>query len=329
MTARRFRPGTARLPTPAIVTKIKTVGGTGGPTVPTVARAPATIANVGPGFDVFGLAVDGFHDEIRATETDEGVELRVPDDLPDDPRRNTAGLAALELLKRHDLPGVRLELRKGVPIGGLGSSAASAVAAALAIDRLYDLHLPRTELLRTAARAERAAAGEPHYDNVAPALLGGFVIWRSEREHARLTPPPDLRLVTATPTHVHVPTERARRALRERTPDLKDIVNNLSAAALMVHALHEKDAETLARLMDHDRLSEPVRKRFIPGYDRLERTAREAGALAFTVSGAGPTVVAACLREDAKNVASALKEATDDRWIVKIHRPDDRGAQCR
>ncbi len=293
------------------------------------ARAPATIANVGPGFDVFGLAVDGFHDEVRATEIDEGVELRVPDDLPDDPERNTAGLVALELLERYDLPGVRLELRKGVPVGGLGSSAASAVAAAVAIDRLFDLGLSEAELLRVAAEGERAAAGEPHYDNVAPALLGGFIIWRSEREYRRLSPPRDLRLVTATPTHVRVPTERARRALREDPPGLEDVVNNLSAVALMVHALHEGDAEAFARLMDCDRISEPVRRRFIPGYDRLEEAAREAGALAFTVSGAGPTVVAACLREDARDVASALREAAGDGWIVRVHRPDERGALDR
>ncbi len=290
------------------------------------AEAPATVANLGPGFDVFGLAIDGYHDTVKAEE-DEGIRIVTDDPVPTDPRRNTAGLVALEMTRRFDLPGVTIEIEKGVPTGGLGSSAASAVAAALAIDKEFGLGLEEPELLRLAAEGERAAAGEPHYDNVAPSLLGGFVVWRSPEHHAKLTPPPDLRLITATPTHVKVPTRKAREALRRQPPDLPDVVENLSAVALMVHAAHEGDAETFARMMNVDRISEPVRKRFIPGYDELKEKALEAGALAFTVSGAGPTVVAACLKEDAEDVEETLREATDERWLIKTHRPDTEGAR--
>ncbi|WP_456484223.1 homoserine kinase [Methanopyrus kandleri] len=288
----------------------------------TIVRAPATIANVGPGFDVFGLAVDGFHDVVEAREAD-GVEIVTEDPIPTDPERNTAGRVALRMVEEFDLPGVSLEIRKGVPMGGLGSSAASAVAAAVAIDREFELGLEESELLRFAAEGERAAAGEPHYDNVAPCLLGGFVIWRSEREYVRLEVPEDLRFVTVTPTGVRVTTEEARRALRERPPSLDDVVNNLSAVALMVHALHEEDAETFARMVGRDRISEPVRKRFVPRYGELREIAYGTGALGFAISGAGPTVFAVCWREDAEDVRTALEDVLNGKCVSAVHRVSD------
>ncbi|WP_457619550.1 homoserine kinase [Methanopyrus sp.] len=278
--------------------------------MPTVVRAPATIANVGPGFDVFGLAVDGFQDVVEVREAD-GVRIVSEDPIPTEPERNTAGRVALRMMEEFDLPGVSLEIRKGVPVGGLGSSAASAVAAVVAIDREFGLGLEEPELLRFAAEGERAAAGEPHYDNVAPCLLGGFVVWRSEREYKRLEVPDDLRFVTVTPTGVKVTTEEARRVLRERPPSLDDVVNNLSAVALMVAAIVEGDAETFARLIGEDRISEPVRRRFVPRYGELREAAYEAGALGFAISGAGPTVFAVCWREDAEDVRGALEDVLD------------------
>ncbi len=292
----------------------------------TVVRAPATVANVGPGFDVFGLAVDGFHDVVEVREWEGGVRVVTDDPVPRDPERNTAGFVAMRMVEEFDLPGVELVLRKGVPVGGLGSSAASAVGAAVAVDREFGLGLGEPELLRFAAEGERVAAGEPHFDNVAPCLLGGFVVWRSVREYVRLEPPGELRLVTATPVDVRVSTEEARRALREDPPGLEDVVENLSAVALMVHAVHEGDVETFVRMMDVDRISEPVRSKFVPGYRRLEEAAREAGALAFTVSGAGPTVVAACLKGDERDVEGALREAAGEGWVVRVHRPESGGA---
>ncbi|WP_168168709.1 MULTISPECIES: homoserine kinase [unclassified Methanopyrus] len=284
----------------------------------TVVRAPATIANVGPGFDVFGLAVDGFHDVVKAREAD-GVRIVTEDSIPTDPERNTAGRVALRMVEEFDLPGVTLEIGKGVPVGGLGSSAASAVAAAVAIDREFGLGLEESELLRFAAEGERAAAGEPHYDNVAPCLLGGFVIWRSEREYRRLEVPGDLGFVTVTPIGVRVTTEEARRVLRERPPSLDDVVNNLSAVALMVAAIAEGDAETFARLIGQDRISEPVRRRFVPRYGELREAAYGAGALGFAISGAGPTVFAVCWREDAEDVKTALEDALSGKCVSAIH----------
>ncbi|WP_456482128.1 homoserine kinase [Methanopyrus sp.] len=286
--------------------------------MPTTVRAPATIANVGPGFDVFGLAVDGFHDVVEAREAD-GVRIESEDRIPTDPERNTAGRVALRVVEEFDLPGVHLRIRKGVPVGGLGSSAASAVAAAVAIDREFGLGLDESDLLKLAAEGERAAAGEPHYDNVAPCLLGGFVIWRSEREYWRMEVPGDLRFVTVTPEGVEVTTEEARRALRERPPSLEDVVNNLSAVALMVAAISEGDAETFARLVGRDRISEPVRRRFVPRYEELREAAYDAGALGFAISGAGPTVFAVCWREDAEDVRTALESVLNGRCVSAIH----------
>ena len=154
-------------------------------------RAPSSTANLGPGFDVFGLALDAFHDEIILGKTNKsittnrpwhGVRILTMDDVPTDPQQNTAGLVIKSMKQKFKIKsGIEIRIKKGVPAGfGMGSSAASAAAAALACNKLFNLKLDDKTLVKCAGIGEKASAGTIHYDNVAASLLGGFVVIKTK-----------------------------------------------------------------------------------------------------------------------------------------------------
>jgi homoserine kinase len=206
---------------------------------------------------------------------------------------------------------IEIEVTKGVPSGyGVGSSAASASAAAMAFNALYDLKIEKNRLVEYAAEGEVASAGVRHYDNVSASLLGGFVICRiaSDRlQFTRLEPPKDLVLVVAIPW-LEVPkrkTEVARSVLPKVVP-LKDVVHNISGAATIVAGFALKDVETITSGID-DAIIESARKHLIPGYDSVKQNAISAGGLAVTISGAGPSMIAFLkTSKSAKMVAAAM-----------------------
>ncbi|MDW8000221.1 MAG: homoserine kinase [Candidatus Nitrosocaldus sp.] len=290
------------------------------------AMAPASTANLGPGFDVFGLALDAYSDEVElmvlgdgdrdgkgslAIET-YGASMKV-EHIPVDAERNSAGLALLSMIKAYGINDrIRVRIRKGVPAGyGLGSSAASAVAAVRALDAMYGLELDPLVLLGHAARGEVASAGTAHYDNVAASLLGGFVVVRQEPLHAiSIDPPDDLLLCVATPK-VDVPkgkTGVARSVLPDRVP-LGKMVSNVANASLLVAGLLRKDVRLIADAMMRDAVVEPARMHIIPAYAGVKRAALDAGALAVTISGAGPSMLIMVDAERAEGVAKAVNEA--------------------
>ena len=141
-------------------------------------RAPCSTANLGPGFDVFGLALDAFYDEVTVTKKGKGITIVSSDDIPLKPEQNTAGLVAKEIIKKEKLRGgIEIQIKKNIPPGfGMGSSAASAAACAVGINKLYNLKLSQNKLVSYAGIGEKASAGSIHYDNVAASILGGFVI---------------------------------------------------------------------------------------------------------------------------------------------------------
>lgn len=266
------------------------------------ARAYSSTANLGPGFDVFGLALDAFYDEVTITrEAGEGsitiTNLKTENNhtTPTDPDANTAGLVVGAMLKRHKITDdVEISIRKGVPAGlGLGSSAASAAAAAVACDRLYGLNQTEEELVMAAGEGERASAGTAHYDNVAASLLGGFVIVRPDPiKVAKFTPSGDLRYCVAIPT-IDVPekkTKVSRGVLPKKVP-LRDSVQNLANAALLAASMATSDNRLLGGITT-DVIAEPARRHMIPGFDRIKEQALKAGAKEVMISGAGPTVIA-------------------------------------
>ena len=281
------------------------------------AAAPCSTANLGPGYDVFGLALDAFEDKVkvsRASSDGEGrISIKNSDQaIPSTPESNSAGLVAKKMMQDFEISdNTEIEVTKGVPSGyGVGSSAASAAAAAMAFNTLYNLKIDKNRLVEYAAEGEVASAGTKHYDNVSASLLGGFVICRiasGRLQFTRLEPPKDLVLVVAIPS-LEVPkkkTEVARSVLPKVVP-LKDVVHNISGAAIIVAGFALKDVETITKGID-DAIIEPARKHLIPGYDSVKQNAISAGALAVTISGAGPSMIAFLkTSKNAKTVAAAM-----------------------
>lgn len=260
-------------------------------------KAPSSTANLGPGFDVFGLAVDAFYDTVTLTKTDqqEGITIISDDEIPTDPKRNTAGLVARNMREEFGIrEGVEVEINKGVPPGfGMGSSAASAAATAVAFNRLFGLRLSRNALVEFAGVGEQASAGTIHYDNVAASVLGGFVIVKTDPlDVIRIRPPSDLRMCIAVPT-IQVPKKKTEmsRSLIPKKIRLKDSVVNLSNASTMIVGFMTKDSQLIGNSIK-DRIVEPARQRMIPGFARVKEGALKAGALGVTISGAGPSVIA-------------------------------------
>jgi len=277
--------------------------------------APATVANLGPGFDVLGLALAEPGDRVVAAPSDRpGVRIReIHGDggaLPRDPEANTAGIAARSVLERAGARiGVELELHKGMPLGsGLGSSAASAAAAALAVNLLCPTPLPPTGLVEACLDAEAAVSGR-HADNVAPALLGGLVLVRSTEPLDLVPLPlPDGLCVTVVTPEFELPTRRARAAL-PREVSLSRMVRTNANLAALIHALHSGDLALLGRSLV-DEIVTPARAALIPGGPEVILAALEAGAVGSSISGAGPSVFALCRSSgSAARVAAAMARA--------------------
>ncbi len=262
------------------------------------AFAPATVSNLGPGFDCLGLALTTPGDRVRARLSDTpGVVLAKIDGdggkLDRDPQRNTAGVAVAALLRQYAPDaGIELELFKGLPLGsGLGSSGASACAALVAADAALGLGLAASQHVELARLGEQVACGAAHADNVAPSLLGGIVLIANldPLRLISLPQPNDLWLAIYTPG-CSVQTAVARQALPTRVP-LPATVQHAARLGLLVHALHEGDLSLVGEAIVDD-LVEPVRAQMIPGYLDAKAACQEAGALACSISGAGPTVFA-------------------------------------
>lgn len=284
------------------------------------AYAPATVSNLGPGFDCLGLALHGPGDTVRARRRDQpGVVLtRIEGDngrLPLDPARNTACVAVSALLEQLGAQrlGVELELFKGLPLGsGLGSSGASACAALVASVAALELTVARETLIDAARVGEQIACGSPHPDNVAPALLGGIVLIAAVAPLRVVSlPVPDKLWVTVYTPGCEVATATAR-AVLPRQVGLDAVVRQAARLGLLVHALHEGDLAMLGESIVDD-LVEPARAGLIPGFLDAKAAALEAGALACTISGAGPTTFAL---SDDQSRAKALLEILDESFTL-------------
>lgn len=274
--------------------------------------APGSIGNVGPGLDVLGLAVAGAGDVVEAEPVDTpGVMVDDPGhpSLPTDPGRHASALAAAALLERAGLTGkagLRLRVKKGLPLsGGQGGSAASAVAGAAAANRLLARPLRPEDELLAALEAEAVVAGR-HADNVAPSLLGGLVLIRSldPLDVVRVPVPQDLRIVLAHPAH-SLDTRDGRAVLPERV-SRETALHQAAQVAAIVAAAHSGDLRLLGRAID-DRIAEPARARLLPGFDRAKAAAKDAGALGCSISGSGPTAFAFAADDaSADRVAEAM-----------------------
>lgn len=258
--------------------------------------SPATIGNIGPGFDVLGLAVGGWGDVIEARKIDSGIlisEIEPEHDLPTDPNENTAGIAAQEVLKLLSLNGgVELKIKKGLPSGsGLGSSAASAAAAAFATNHLYGEKLSKADLILPATKAEEYVSGGFFADNTAPCLLGGATLTRSKLpfDVTKIGHIDNLRIILVTPD-VIVLTREAREMLPD-TVSLDGFINNMANSCLISAAFAKNDYDLFARSVN-DVVIEPIRAQLIQGYAEVKENALKAGADGVAISGSGPTLFA-------------------------------------
>jgi homoserine kinase len=277
-------------------------------------RAPATSANLGSGYDVFGVALSRPADVVRvarAQRTSISVSGVGSQYIPEDPDRNTVGAVAEAL----DAP-AHIEIDKGVrPASGLGSSAASAAGAAVALNELYDRGHSRAELVPMAAEGEAVVSGTAHADNVAPSILGGFTVAASggiTRVDARVP------LVACLPEIV-VSTRDARRVVPEETT-IEECVATVGRAATLAVGMCRNDPELVGQGMD-DSVVTPARASLIEGYDAVREAALGAGAAGVTVSGAGPAVLAACAEDDRRRIAVAMLDAFENAGIdARVYR---------
>ncbi len=258
-------------------------------------RAPSSTANLGPGFDVFGLAVDAFFDEVTLTKKKSGISIVTEDDIPTNPDNNTAGLVVKNMIKKFKIKdGIEIKIKKGVPAGfGMGSSAASAAATVVAFDKMYELKLDENTLVEFAGSGEKASAGSVHYDNVAASVLGGFVIVRTNPLNViKIEPPMNLRMCITVPK-LKVPKKKTKvsRGVLPKKVSLIDSIANLSNAAAIVAGFMKKDPKLIGDSIK-DVIVEPARQHMIPGFTKVKENALKAGAFGVTISGAGPSVIA-------------------------------------
>lgn len=275
--------------------------------------APATVSNLNCGFDVLGFALNEPGDMVEMELNDSGdIILReiTGDDgkLPRETELNTATAVIKLFREQTKIPfGVDLTLHKQMPLNsGLGSSAASSVAALAGINALNNYPLDKTRLLQLAMEGERLACGNAHADNVAPALYGGMVLIRSYDPLDIIElPVPEAIWVAIIHPEVSIPTREARQILPHHIP-LKDAVVQWGNLAGFVAGLYNNDFDLISRSMQ-DVLIEPYRKSRIPYFDEMRQMANEAGVISFGISGSGPTVFALCnSNRQATHVAQIL-----------------------
>jgi homoserine kinase len=294
------------------------------------AFAPATVANMGVGFDIVGLALHEPGDTIRAAWSDDhepGVRiLSIEGDggkLSRNPAKNTASISAQSVLRTvGETRGVTLRIRKGLPLAsGLGSSAASAVAGAMAVNALLGEPLSKAELFPACLDGEAMVSGR-HADNVAPCLFGGItLIYGTEvSQIVQLPIPANLYFALVTPA-VEVPTAQARAVLPQMIP-LKQMVSQTAGVARLIDSIYRSDLEALAAAMESDCVVESARAHLMPMLVEVRAAAKAAGALGLVISGAGPTLCAVCNDESvAHRVAGAMaavyngaRIASQSRW---------------
>ena len=301
------------------------------------AFAPASIGNVGVGFDMLGLALSGAGDRVIACRTENdrvtvsevrGLDGELHPYLSTNADENTASIAAQALWDEHGGEGsVELKVHKGVPLqSGMGSSASSAVAAVVAANALLDTPLPTEALLPYALEGEKFASGGMHTDNVAPSLFGGLILSPEILlpEIIRLPTPEGVSAVLLHPD-LQVNTAHARRVL-PKSVSMKLWLDQQGLLAGFVHACAAGNIDLIGKTL-RDVVIEPHRKGNVPCFDTVVAAAYKSGALGCTLSGSGPSIFALCKDGDARNLASAMEQACRTEgigcqsWVSSMNAP--------
>jgi homoserine kinase len=294
------------------------------------AFAPASVANVAIGFDILGFSVDALGDTVTVSRSPTpGVRVLairgVAEDLPLEAEKNTAGRALIAMAEALNLDyGFELEIQKGIPLSsGLGGSAASAVAAVVAANAILSTPLSKIELLKFAMQGEAVASGSMHADNISPSLFGGLVLTVGiDHPRVKQIPVPDGISAVIVHPHMFVSTKQAR-AILSRTVNLSDFVWQTANLAGFISGCYTNDVDMIRETFQ-DVVIEPQRQLLIPGFAQIRGAAMQAGALGCSISGAGPTMFALCLKAHAQAVRDAMvtqfaaQNLQVDDWIVAV-----------
>ena len=272
-----------------------------------VLRVPATTANLGPGFDTLGMALN-IYNYIAMVETGNDLVIEVKGDGAERVPKNTSNLAYRAAAKvfqkvNRSPKGLKIEIENNIPLArGLGSSASVIVGGMVAANHITGSKLNYDQILHM------ATCMEGHPDNVAPALLGGIVLsaqFDEETIYRKIQPPINLTTVVAIPDY-ELSTRKARGALPTQVP-MDDAVYNMSRTSLLVWALINSDMKLMGKAME-DKLHQPYRMPLMPGMNKVVQAAKDMGAYSVVLSGAGPTVIAFCTNNNAETVGKAMKD---------------------
>lgn len=296
---------------------------------------PATIANLNCGFDVMGLCLEGIGDEMIIRKVAEkGIKITkiTGADLPLETAKNVAGVAGLAILNatKSDF-GFEIEIHKKIKAGsGIGSSSASAAGAVFGINELLGKPFTKHELVDFAMKGEAVASGCEHADNVAPCVLGGFILVRGYNplDVIKIQSPDELYAVVLHP-HIEVKTSDSRAVLKPEV-SLKNAITQWGNLGGLIAGLYTKDYELIGRSLN-DVIVEPARKHLIPNFDEVKNAALQNGALGAGISGAGPSIFALCKGEIiAKTVAQNMSDAYHNNGIafdIHISKVNDEGTK--
>jgi len=294
------------------------------------AFAPASVGNVGIGFDILGFAVDALGDRVRATRSKApGVRITgcrgVVAEIPLEAEKNTAGRSVIALaVAAKPQSGIELHIEKGIPLGsGLGGSAASAVAAVVAANALLDQPFEKIDLLKFAMQGEAVASGSMHVDNIAPSLFGGLVltVGIDNPRVKRIPVPKGISAVIVHP-HMFLATKQAR-AILKRDVAMADFVWQTANLAGFISGCYTDDLELIREGLN-DVVIEPQRRQLIPGFTAVRNASLAAGSLGCSISGAGPTMFAWAQTDVAEAVRSAMVQefarhgVETDHWVVGV-----------
>ncbi|MFH0867569.1 MAG: homoserine kinase [Bacteroidota bacterium] len=276
-----------------------------------ILRSPATTANVGPGYDIFAMALKEPYDEITLSLDDSGkIEIIILGDIANIPTSvedNTAGLAMLEFFKRKNiLTGIKIEINKKMPSGGgLGTTGASAAASIYGLNKLLNLNLTSNELIDIARMGEVASGGSPHADNVSASILGGFVLVKSYNPIDVLKLDiPEFPIVLAAIRK----SQRTTRGFITYEIGQEKLKEQMARCSRVIHALHTKDIEEFGKAINVDHIAEPVRGAAIPEYIETKKKILTAGAFGCTISGGGSSVIAFCTMEKQNEVENIMQK---------------------
>ena len=282
--------------------------------------SPATSANLGPGYDVFGLALNNPYDTITVSLIEEGNDINEKitismegekcEEIPTSVNENTAGVVAKKMMEDFNLTkNINIHIKKGIkPGSGLGSSSASCAGVAVAMNELFGLELPKLELVKYASLGEAVAAGAPHADNVAPAIYGGFTMVVNQDPLEIIHIPVEFEVLVALP-NIQISTKEARELVPKEIP-IKDMVNNVGKACGMIHSLHNNNTELFGKYMMQDAVVEPCRAVLIDNYSEVKEKVKDL-VYGITISGSGPAIISLPKKECVLDVKKIFKETWD------------------